>query len=98
MLLHRRIVNKLDLKKETFRRIGVLLFKCKYIYNIDIVYFNKPIDGVTFWSDKPHYSLDTSCEWYDLSGYTLIKIIKCLKNKQFYGYSNKDLMIIEPNG
>jgi hypothetical protein len=84
-----KIYPKLDLRRLIVNRINVLVYTYKRELDIESIYFNTPIDGIKFYKLFPHYTeTDFVSDWFSkrISGSTLLKILDCLKNRDFYGY------------
>lgn len=80
---------KLDLRRLIVNKINILVYSYLRELDIESIWFNQPIDGIKFYKLFPHYTeTDFVSDWYSnrISGNTLIKILKCLKNRDFYGY------------
>lgn len=82
-------IRQLNLKRITSNKINRIINQYKTQYDIESIYFNKPIDGIVFHNNFPHYSDNKFVHDWDsmlIKGTTLIKILKCLNRKEFYGY------------
>lgn len=93
---------KLDLRKMIVNKINHLIFIYKRDFDIESIYFNYPIDGLKFYKLFPHYTeIDYVADWYSkrINGKTLLKVLDCLNNREFYGYcrtTNNQLVKIKP--
>lgn len=77
---------KLDLKRHIIFKINFYIYNYKNKYDIESIHFNQPIDGITYFKYKPISEDKYYSDWYSVEGATLVKILKCLKDKEFYGY------------
>lgn len=82
-------IRQLNLKRVAANKINRILNQYKNHYDIESIYFNEPIDGIKFHNSFPHYDDNRFVHDWDsvsIKGTTLIKILKCLRRKEFYGY------------
>lgn len=97
-----KISKKLDLRKLAISKVNELIYRNKNEFDIESIHFYKPIDGLKFYKLFPHYSeTDFVYDWHSdrISGYTILKIISCLSEKNFYGYcrtTSEQLVRIKP--
>ena len=76
---------KLDLNRISVIRIVDLIEFYKSEMGVKAIYFNDPIDGITHYDTFVYYDDDTfKGSWYFIQSTTLLKVIKSLKNKDFY--------------
>lgn len=80
--------NKLNLKTYVVRKINLYIYNYKNQYDIESIYFNQPIDGIQYFKYSPFnvYTERYMRDWYEVNGSTLVKILNCLKSRDFYGY------------
>jgi len=84
--VNRRVSNKLDLKKIAISRINYYIYSYKCTYDLDSIHFNNPIDDITFYRLFPHITeTNFHSDWYTVDGDTLVKVLECLKKKDFFG-------------
>jgi hypothetical protein len=79
---------KLNLKRHIIFKINYYIYIYKNKYDIQSIYFNSPIDGIEYFNSRP-YNTNTEkylIDWEQAQGSTLVKILNCLKSKDFYGY------------
>lgn len=91
---------KLDLKKIVIDKINFLLKQYKLQFELESIHFNNPIDGIIYYRTFIHYSDEKFIgDFYSLNPQTLMKILKCIKDKEFYGIcrlSNKQTVKVIP--
>ena len=79
----------LDLKLIAMCKVSRIVFNCKKTYDIDRIIFYNPIDGIEWIGRYPCYksgdNLDFSKTWDYYSGKTILKIIKAIEKKEFFG-------------
>jgi hypothetical protein len=78
--------DKLELKKIVINKINFLLKKYKSQFELESIHFNIPIDGIIYYRTFIHYSDEKFIvDFYSIKATTLLKILKCIKEKEFYG-------------
>jgi hypothetical protein len=82
-------IRQLNLKRFTANKINRIINQYKTQYDIESIYFDYPIDGIIYHKNFPHYSDNRFVHDWDstaIKGTTLIKVLKCLNRKEFFGY------------
>ena len=86
VITHRPKYETLDLKKIIVSIITRYVKSYKKEYEIESINFNSPIDGIIYVKTFIHYSDEKfTGDWFYLKVTTLLKVLKSLKEKDFYG-------------
>jgi|GEM_PF-3857334 len=86
MVINIKKEEKLDIKKIIISKIDLLIFTYMNQFDVKTIHLNYKIDGIHYFTIIPHYK-DSSYknDWYNKKGIALIQILKCLRERDFYG-------------
>lgn len=78
--------NKLDLKRVIIAKINLLIYTYMNQFDVESIHIEYKINDIQYVKVIPHYgSSRYNIDWYSTKGDILLKILNCLKNREFYG-------------
>ena len=76
---------KLNIKRIIISKINVLIFNYMNKFDVESIHMTFKIDNIEYRKTIPHYGSKMPVEWNHTNGIVLLKVLECLRNKDFYG-------------
>lgn len=102
MTIYNKYIPQLNIRTHLIKNIKDIILYYSTSYKMKSLWFNEPIDGLTYYDQYPHYDPNhIEYDWTSdkIKNITLLRIFYCLKNKNFYMYcyiDNNKVIKIKP--